>query len=189
MKKILLPLIFITSLLSCKDKEASAPDPNSPLEIEIFRLDNLTSSTPFNSREELAAAVIEGLNQNDLDKLASLLVSGDFYEEYIYPQTQEGLSSNALPGKEFYNMMIKTRRMNHLLTWFEELKSKKIELLSLQKPIKSTQVGSFTFHKYNPMEYEITDIETGTQSTIVDNRLLGIIIERNEKFFWLNVFD
>lgn len=178
-------LLFLCSCSKQKDSQSKAMIENDRKTIE---LSTLSESKEFISIENLAKFFISSLNNQDDKAVIKAYFSKDKYIQEVYPYTSEGQSPNALSAEEFFNTFILRQRINAAQVLVDRFKGTKLVYIKTGKPVKSFRVGEYTFHKYIPVTVTEIDRKTKKKTTITYPRFIGIVLEKDSKFYLFNLF-
>ncbi|MDY6932911.1 MAG: hypothetical protein SVZ03_01650 [Spirochaetota bacterium] len=153
----------------------------------VIFMNSCSTKCEFDSLEKLVSAVVEHINKGEKNELLSILITSDEYVESIHPYTKEGKEKNALPARDFWDIFIGFRRKHIALDVIKKYQSRIIELKSIGKSDTITDTGEFKILKKIPVTLTIANYD-GTTRDVVDDKIFGAVVERNNKYELLNIF-
>ncbi len=167
---ITLCIIFVLSIGSCKcGKQKFKP-----------------VTREFNSLEALAKYYIKLINEGDFVTAGRSFMTRKTYIEQIHDFTDYGSRKDKMSGADHYRIFLQHRRLYGLKRMIKKYKDKIIEFKKLGKPKNVFDYKKFRFLRKIPVTMLVQD--KGNSIIKDENRILGLVIERNKKYSLLTMF-
>ena len=180
--RILFLIFAATVIFRCSEKS-----PEERLRERIQSLEKMPASKTFSTLLNLEQYVLSKFQSGEIDELAKTLADYDLYKE-LYPYTIRGRSKNALSAREFFDTSIKSKRMNALMFQFNIYREKNYRLVSIGNPQKIEKLGPFKLYKFIPLVLQTKD-KNNQSIKDVNDKIFGEILEKEGKYYWLNIFQ
>jgi len=142
----------------------------------------------FRSLQELADRVVSIIQSGSKDDFNKIVVSRSEFIKSIHPYTPEGIKDKSITGQDIFDNFIYYKRLKAINQKFLKYKSADIIVKNIGIPQKVTHTPKFNMLRNIPVVLEITD-NNGKKTEITDDQILGIVIERNNKYILLNIFE
>jgi hypothetical protein len=147
----------------------------------------VNKGTRFSSLEQLADHVCKNAHEGNSDAIIESFISKKEYIEKIYPQTPEGKSKRHLSGEDFWRIFVERQRVSDAMYQAREYKGRIESVTGVGVPKQMIVAGNYTFLHRVPVNLEITG-ESGRTESVVDDNLLGVVIQEGTEYRLFNVF-
>jgi hypothetical protein len=141
----------------------------------------------FESKDALASTVVDLINRADGKKLVSLLIERDEYLEAIHPFTRASHPEYGMNGEDYWRIFIAQRRLAAIDSKIEKYRGAIQRIAALGDVRDVLDCGDFRLHRKTALTLVIEDGHGGRRE-IVDDEILGVVIERQGRFRLLNMF-
>jgi hypothetical protein len=164
-------LVALLLLAGC-ERDAAGGGASS----DVATNDGPVLSQTFASPEELARAVLAGIEKEDVETLKRLPLSKDEFRLYVWPKLPSSKPERNLPF-EFVWSELHQQSVSSIARNFHRYKGKNLELLEIRFRDGTTDYGSFKIHR--DARVRVRDAATGEEG-FVD--LFGSVMEWQGKY-------
>ena len=137
---------------------------------------------------KLAEKAVELLNRKDPEILHRLLMTPEEYQQKVYPHSDAAKTLNALEADEFWRIHMGLQRIAGVRYQVEKYKNYQVKLLSVGEPGNTIIEGPYTLYRKVPVTLQLTGARADRQE-VTETKLLGVVVEHEQKFKLLNVFN
>ncbi|HOO71206.1 MAG TPA: hypothetical protein PK926_05540 [Spirochaetota bacterium] len=141
----------------------------------------------FSSKDDLARTVVSLLHEGGARKIRNMLVDKDDYIKNMHSLTSASNPEYGMNGEDYWRIFIGQRRLVALDSKAHRYEGKIIKLVKTGEPSKSINCGPFVMHRKIPLTLIVED-RTQQSIQVVDDEILGIVIEQDGRFRLFNIF-
>ncbi len=141
----------------------------------------------FSSQEDLARYVSLSINEGNSDAIIEAYIPKKEYIEKIYPKTPEGKSRRHLSGEDFWRIFIERQRISDAMYQAREYKGRIQSISGVGVPKKVIQAGPYRFLHRIPVYMEVSS-QNGMVEHVIDDNILGVVIQEGNGYRLFNVF-
>lgn len=144
----------------------------------------------FDSVQSLAKRIVENMNKADYKRIQSLFVTKDFFLKEIYPLTEEANTKGALSPEDFWRIHAYGLKRNYSAKVFSErYKNYHISIDKILPPEKIIKLDEWKLLKKSHVLLKLEDKKNKSKVEFeLEKGLLGILIEKDNKYYLLNMF-